>query len=172
MKVLFLDFDGVLNHQQFLIDAARENSEYPMTNLDRWVSMLDPAAVARLNEVVERTNCAVVVSSSWRIGSSRPELQHMLEVRGFRWSLLGCTPSCRTKENPHRGYEIQRWIDDWNEQHPDDTVTDADIAIIDDDSDMDHLLHRLVHTGFTVGLQDEHVDALVSLLGEDPIEPS
>lgn len=163
MKTLFLDFDGVLNSQPFLIEAhrIRKDWEHP-SELDRWVSMIDPEAVELLNEIVERTNCVIVVSSSWRIVNNRHDLQHFLELRGFSHSILGRTPSLGGR-NRKRGHEIQAWLDDWEASHPDDLI--ESFAIVDDDSDMAHLMDKLVHTDFRIGMQRMHVEKIVSMLG-------
>lgn len=121
----------------------------------------NPDAVERLNEVVRRTDCVIVISSSWRIGSSRHDLQHFLELRGFNYGVLSVTPSVG-KANRVRGDEIQLWLDRAKEKYGE----IESFAIVDDDSDMGHLMPRLVRTDFTTGLTDEHVEQLVSLLGE------
>lgn len=176
MKVLFLDFDGVLNSQPFLKEAAKARREarnqieeqelFLHMPEERWESMIDPAAVERLNAVIDRTGCKVVVSSSWRLLNTPVQLTSYLRNRGYRYKVLDRTPNSR-KYGEVRGHEIQKWIDDWNASHHVREHVTA-FAILDDDSDMAHLMDRLVHTSFTAGLQDEHVEQLVSLLGEDP----
>lgn len=160
MKVLFLDFDGVLNNQDFLMAACQEHKGR-RGETEFWVAMIDPECVERLNGVVRRTGCAVVISSSWRIGRNRQDLQHYLDLTGFKYSVLGCTPSIG-KAGRIRGDEIQLWLDRATNKYGE----IESFAIIDDDSDMGHLMPRLVNTSFKVGLQDEHVEQLVSLLGE------
>lgn len=61
MKILFLDIDGVLNHDVwFGSDAYRNHQE-------NWrVSMFDPDCVARVNRILQETGAKLVVSSSWR----------------------------------------------------------------------------------------------------------
>lgn len=169
MKVLFLDIDGVLNSQPFLIEAQRIRKDWEhSSSTERSISMINPDAVELLNEIVQRTDCAVVVSSSWRIGNNRHELQHYLELRGFRFSVLGCTPIISTPDSK-RGHEIQRWLDEWEAKNPGDII--ESFTILDDDSDMAHLMDRLVQTKFTVGLTNAHVEHAVSLLGEASGDP-
>ena len=68
-KYLFLDIDGVLNHDEwFESDAYRKNQ----TN---WkVSMFDPKCVERVNTILQQTGAQLVVSSSWRDMTDLPEI--------------------------------------------------------------------------------------------------
>lgn len=59
-----------------------------------------------------------------------------------------------------RGHEIQDWLRHRAERRDD---VEA-FVIIDDDSDMDHLLPKLVKTTCATGLLDEHVEAAARLL--------
>jgi hypothetical protein len=68
-KYLFLDIDGVLNHDEWF-----ESIEYK-TNQANWqVSMFDPECVARVNKILEATGAELVVSSSWRSMSDLPKI--------------------------------------------------------------------------------------------------
>jgi hypothetical protein len=76
-RILFLDFDGVLNSRGFLaMSRGLAISRYPH-------SEIDPEAVARVNRILERTEAEVVVSSSWRHGRTLAELQALLESHGL-----------------------------------------------------------------------------------------
>jgi histidinol phosphatase-like enzyme len=63
MKIIFLDFDGVLNSQEFL---KSHQGGFGMTQVD-------PRAAARLEKLVKATSAQIVISSSWGSysGSSR-----------------------------------------------------------------------------------------------------
>jgi hypothetical protein len=52
-KIIFLDIDGVLNNSKWL----KENKNNP----------IDPAAVNRINVIMQKTDAKIVISSSWRI---------------------------------------------------------------------------------------------------------
>jgi hypothetical protein len=84
MGVLFLDIDGVLNSTAYW---WREGQDVPMGQ----AGAIDPAAVARLNRIIEATGAVVVLSSSWRRQGVR-RVEAMLRTRGFAWSLLAATP--------------------------------------------------------------------------------
>jgi hypothetical protein len=108
-----------------------------------------------------------VISSSWRIGHSLDELRGFLRTRGAPLAasrVVGATPAWRTVESGNivgaydrRGGEIQAWLDDHPKHGP--------VAIVDDDADMGHLAHRLVRTTWLRGIEDEHVEKLVAMLG-------
>src|SRR5262245_22677615 len=53
-RVLFLDVDGVLNH------------EAAFTTMKLGPAPIDPACVAQLDRVVEATGAKIVLSSAWR----------------------------------------------------------------------------------------------------------
>jgi hypothetical protein len=141
--IIFLDFDGVLNSHAWF--AARRDS-----------TQLDPAAVALLNQLIERTDAQVVVSSSWRIGFSRLELEAGLRQVGFAGTVLDVTPNLR--EAYARGKEIALWRMQNRHVGP--------FVILDDDSDMGELMPFLIKTGFDLGLQQEHIDRAVAILTE------
>lgn len=160
MKVLFLDFDGVLNSADYA---------------GRWVAAgntgcigIDPEPVARLNRVIEATGAQVVVSSSWRCFSDHdtPEkLEAILRAAGYEHRIFDVTPQdfrCDWHDGDcsqgHRGGEINQWL----VEHPHIRVTK--FAIVDDSSDMGPLSDRLVQTTWAKGMQDEHADCLVEML--------
>lgn len=148
MKVLFLDIDGVLNSRKWFgsLHATIVAAKYPEEHFD-------PAAVARVNAIVERTGAVICVSSSWRLGRSVAELGELLATQGIRAEVVGATPV----DFRARGLEIARWL----AEHPEVTV----YAILDDDSDMRQLARQHVKTDFEDGLLDHHVESAVSLLG-------
>lgn len=138
MKIVFLDFDGVLNSTLFFI--ANPGAEICTEE------QVDPAAVARLNTIVSVSKADVVVSSTWRLHHDAAYLQRILDMRGFRGKVIDTTPVLHHRV---RGREIQAWLN-W---HPE----TEKFVILDDDSDMEHLSDRLIKTAFVNGLQDVHV---------------
>ena len=59
MKYIFLDVDGVLNHEQWYEDLDK-NPDAPAFPY----SCFDPQCVARVNEILEATGAQLVISSS------------------------------------------------------------------------------------------------------------
>lgn len=150
--ILFLDFDGVLNSHDFMFPGGV--NARPGSDPDE---MLDPAAVERLNQIVSRTGCDVVVSSAWRCGRSAADLEMLLAAVGYIYSIRDVTPY---HTSGIRGREIQAWISS-NPPKPE------AVCILDDDDDMAHLKRFLVKTTFKRGLQDEHVERAVAMLNKE-----
>lgn len=148
--ILFLDIDGVLNSARFL----REN---PGAFDGRVLSqMLDPAAVARLEQLSLATDMDVVVSSSWRIVFPLTSIAEALVAHGFTGRIVGATGTGRNRK-ANRGLEILAWLDS-------DQSAQDKFCILDDDSDMGVMLPVLVKTTWEDGLLDEHVDRALALL--------
>ena len=63
MKIIFLDIDGVLNHDQWYVSkeyqAIYQNED---NELD-----IDPKCAERINKICEQTDAKIVISSDWRI---------------------------------------------------------------------------------------------------------
>ena len=162
-KLLFLDVDGVLNSETFI-------RAYCLVHGERsWRSeSLDSAAVRRLNEVIQATGAQIVVSSTWRIGRSVEELQELLHGKGIVGEIVGKTPRLYrlpSGEERVRGHEIHEYIRTLS-------VPPSGIAIVDDDSDMAHMLPYLVQTSWVTGILDSHISKLVTMLKKpwrDPV---
>lgn len=158
MKVIFLDFDGVLNSQDFFkkLEGKIRNEE---DEVRYWATMIDPDAVKILNTIVETTGAKIVVSSTWRLLNTLTRLREILCLKGFRFPevIFDKTPNHVESGMRHRrGNQIQMWLN----KHPE----VEKYVIIDDDSDMEHLMHKLVKTSNYTGLQDEHIEPILEHL--------
>ena len=150
-RLVFLDFDGVLNSHHWLYRPDRDKEAEFLGNEHH---MLDPTAVGRVNRILRETGAKVVISSSWRHGWPVERLREILTTAGFVGEVLGYTP----QYGHDRGHEIEQWLDGNDEGHD-------PFVILDDDSDMGPLMKYLVKTTFEHGIQDEHVeDAIRRLL--------
>lgn len=147
-RVLFLDIDGVLNSEAWF---ARQRGR-GLTIISNRAELLDPAAVAQLNRVVEATGCKVVLSSSWRLHQRLLEVQDWLQQAGFIGQLHDRTPS-----TGHRGEEIGAWLG----RSPCDRY-----AIVDDEPDLTWHEGRWVPTTYSEGLTAALADRLIALLRE------
>ena len=149
MKIIFLDFDGVLNSSRFFKEQTPKGVLIASPGLD-------PKAVEVLNEIIERSGAMVVVSSAWRIGSSVVRLRGTLGEVGFRGKVRGLTPNFNTAE---RGREIQTWLDEDGKRYG-----VSSFVIIDDMGYMGLLQDRLVQTDFETGLLPEHIGPALAQL--------
>lgn len=97
--LIFLDIDGVLNGHQFSDDAQS--------------CLTDAACVSRLNRILDRVECEIVISSAWRYmihGGAMTVLgfQYMLRTHGMRCvNLIGVTETDEVTET--RGEQIRQW---------------------------------------------------------------
>ena len=147
MKLIFLDVDGVLNSRESFHKAYVDGKA-------RTLYHVDPDMVARLNKITDTTGAKLVLSSVWRY-SKWPTVRQVFRKAGMTGKFVGKTP--RTIGNDRRGTDIQRWLDE-NKKPIESFI------IIDDDSDMEHLMHRLVHTTNEKGLEDKHIEKAITLL--------
>ncbi len=148
-RILFLDIDGVLNSTEFF-----KRTEFEARG-ERPGSMIDETCVGRLNRLLYRIQADVVFSSSWRIHFSQAEIVDGLQQHGFRGDVIGITP----KYLGCRGNEIQAWLTARGRSAD-------DCVILDDSSDMAHLIPRLIRTSNDVGLTDADCDRAVALFSE------
>ena len=152
MRIVFLDFDGVLNSR-----ALVERSPSPHAP---GLGLLAEGAVARVERLCVEGRAGIVVSSTWRLAFGLPALQDMLRAKGLTTTpVLDVTPMIPHKRG--RGQEIQLWLDTtprargWSVEG---------MVILDDEPDMLHLMPWLVQSSFETGLTDLHLVAAQSVL--------
>jgi hypothetical protein len=163
--VLALDFDGVIAINQPLIGPR-------LTAAQRLVR----ERVARLNTIVERTGCLVVVSSTWRWNAIAQEghgvdmLLSWLREAGYTGDLAGITEA-KTDESTvalieaNRGLEILAWC----EAQP---VKPRALAVLDDLALRGAVAPVLVRTVEAIGITDADVERVVELLtAKRPVKP-
>lgn len=167
-KILFLDIDGVLSIPDFNIGWELNISKQKL-----------------LGKIIEKTNCDIVLSSSWR-KNTLEETKNYMTLKGFLFSdkIIGITIRAYhyidTKEKIHlsipRGVEIKQWLDtnihsnngkDFNRLK---LGVDFTYCILDDDSDM-LLEHRnnFIKTNGSNGLTQKDVDKTIVILNNNII---
>lgn len=168
MKVLFLDVDGVLNSRETFLrnheawQASGEPTKNPRTF--GWpMGHLDETLIKRLNCICEKTNCSIVLSSSWRIISQLRDFGSWLQMKGFEYPhrLIDRTANLDlTGEENRRGMEIKDWLDR-------NTYRNISKYVILDDDCYDIInVHpkNLVHTNFVDGITEENVQQAIAIL--------
>ncbi len=142
MKVLFLDYDGVIN---------KISPEYstPTRTFGNIMTMAEPELVYRLNLIVDRTDCEIVLSSSWR---HMTDWEEAMKLSGVFKKILDATP-LRSTLGGSRGHHIKEWL-----------MTRPEVtkyAILDDDADMlEEQQPNFFKTDAATGLTQEIADAV------------
>mgnify|MGYP000937116832 CR=1 FL=1 len=148
-KIIFLDFDGVLNSvrsvtaEQNLVNAVR--AKYDILAGKPIASGFDPIAVKLMWQLIIKTDSYVVVSSAWRKAISLSDIRNIFHHE-FGWPsddanerIIGVTGR---RGDGHRGREIQQWIDDHTVG-----IANFKYIIIDDSYDfLDHQHKRFIQT--------------------------
>ena len=163
--VVFLDFDGVVAQVIYRPRLVDESEEQWVRRQASAHERIDPAAVARLNRLVDAIPAVrFVVSSSWRTPTKEGKVLHpparlaeYLHHHGFRGTVIDVTPHLPSLE---RWDEIQAWLDAQ-------AVPPTAFAILDD-WNMGPLRARHVQTDYDTRLTDADVDRAMALLQPGP----
>jgi hypothetical protein len=139
--IIFLDFDGVLNSNAWVWSHSNDGFDH-----------IDPSRVALVNQLIARSKARVVVSSAWRILHTVEELRGGLAEHGFAGDIIGATD----RVGSVRGDQIQRWLT--ANEH------DGPFVILDDSTDMAHLLPSLVRCNADTGITQTEVDRALEVL--------
>lgn len=122
--IIFLDFDGVLNTEQYQAQLAVEGKP----TKDAWGPIFDPRAVGNLHKIIAATDARIVISSSWRYIHRLECLRKMWGVRYLPGEIedvipIGASYSSRDeqidvylKAHPTNNYVIIDDFDDFTEQ--------------------------------------------------------
>lgn len=146
MKIIFLDYDGVVNNLVFFDINGEPTFGYVgpdgEKSIDRQVN--DFQAIAWLNKICREFECKLVITSTWRW---RDDYQECLYRAGLneKIEILGRTP--KSNLGHQRGWEIQEWFFQNKDKY-----NIEDYIILDDDSDMLHFSSHLIKTDTYRGL--------------------
>jgi hypothetical protein len=143
MNVLFLDVDGVLN----TIRSVR------IFGFD----YIDSKMVSLVAKIVNETKAEIVLSSSWRTPKKDKKLVEQA-LGEYSLFIFDCTPVITP---PHRGKEIQSWL----QNNP-----VANFAIIDDDSRA-NIKGHFFQTDENIGLTNEICKKIISHFAEGEKSP-
>ena len=82
INVLFLDHDGVICLPDQWGKRNKGSSE-----IENYFDKFDKKAIKILNEIIEKTDCEIVVSSDWRFHCKIDQMQELYLKRGILKSL-------------------------------------------------------------------------------------
>ncbi len=150
MKVIFLDVDGVLYSNEYIVEKTHAIGR--KLHLDE---RLDDNCIQILKRIVDITGAKIVVTSSWKISD--------LDILSSRLKQHGLDIYDITKNyGDERGREIREWLSKREV---------SKFVIIDDDifRDYDGLLQYLVQPSLYHGraLNETHIAQVLNILGED-----
>jgi hypothetical protein len=148
MKVLFLDHDGVI----CLVLEWGGRFGRDREGLDSVFDDFAPYAIETLNEIIEATDCEIVVSSDWRHHATLEQMQELYKVRGIKKSPIGMTGvadySTVQKLERARCIEIRQYL----EKHPEITKW---VAV--DDMDLSSLGNFVMTPSSGLGIHQEGI---------------
>ena len=104
MKIIFLDFDGVMVTDRYQAQLTDSNS--PLR--DDYGAKFDPVCVKNLRHIIDATDAGIVVTSTWKMEMGLDGIQQMWNARNLPGKVIGVTPDI---DPIHRGDEIQAWLD-------------------------------------------------------------
>lgn len=158
MKLIFLDVDGVLNSENYIVSEFERlgHDKYVETYLKQGGIPFDPECLRMLRYILDVTGALICVSSTWRLcKDQRERLNTALGKYSSR--IIGYTKSL----NGIRGIEIERFLEDLKEIK----APIEKYIIIDDDNDMlESQKENLVITDFKTGLNVETAMKSVRIL--------
>lgn len=191
-KIIFLDIDGVLNHNDFYKKYPPEiRNAWRDLNEDEFGDMFSPESIHHLNVITDVCNAEIVISSTKRL-DTKGDLKLMQEImhkRGINGKLVGITPYMRYnnsfKATVPRGCEIKFWLEmrgfthiNWNKDIQEEYIKSSGISnyiIIDDDSDMlyeqrNHFIHTLPPPRHYAGLDEKYCKEAIYKLSKTVID--
>ena len=154
MKVIFLDFDGVLNSAQY--DKIRDVSSN--TNLDE-------TRMPLLKQIVDATGAVIVLSTSWRSHWSKKESE-CTPIGGWINATFAKYGMAIYDKTPQLSFQAgrQKEILSWLEYPPE--RVDSYVILDDDGLGWGKLSDRLIKTSPHIGkgLEEEHVQKAIAIL--------
>ena len=166
-KIIFLDFDGVLNtgHNQNLLMYHGKPCK------DKHGAFFDHYAVAELKRIVDETGADIVIESSWKY-LGLEAMQQMWSDRNMPGNVIDVTPSSASDKwllnadlddvdpgcTQWKGVEIASWIADNLHEETRYVITDDEYVILD--SQMPHFILANPYDGITPELADRAIKLL------------
>ena len=151
-KIIFLDFDGVLNteHYQGLLQYQGKPWQ------DEYGAFFDPKAVKQLKRIIDATDADIVVESSWKY-LGLDAMKELWKVRNLPGTIIDITPSLLGK---NKGVEIASWLSKYAKH-------DIRYVIIDDEYViLDSQLPHFILTNPYEGITEEQANRAISMLNE------
>lgn len=145
MKVLFLDFDGVLNTDRFV----RVNQQFGLC--------LEPSKLMYLKEIVNKTNAHIVIHSSWRMYFDKTGSHYICKYMNDEFMKYGLVIDDCTRINLRRKESIEDYI----------VRHDLKEYVIVDDMYLSSTLidNHFIKTDAHYGITDQIKNEIIKMLG-------
>ena len=153
MKIIFLDFDGVMDTAYYDHVLSKEG----LSGNDSFGSVFDPNCVKNLKEIIDKTGADIVVSSSWKYFMTYKDFLDMWEYRCLPGFVTDVTPTPTVRRN--RGDEIDAWLQECD--------VECQYVIIDDLDESnfnEHQLQRLLVVNPFNGIDEEIAERAIEIL--------
>ena len=155
-KIIFLDFDGVLNTEYHQRQLQFEGKIWQ----DKHGAIFDPEAVKQLQAIVDKTHADIVIESSWKY-LGLEAMQEMWQDRQLPGKVIGITPSAISdnillstdldvldSSMLHcKGAEIASWLHENNMQEVPYVIIDDEYVILE--SQLPHFILTNPYDGLT-----------------------
>lgn len=153
MRIVFLDFDGVLNTAHYI--HVMESRKLQCN--DEYGSLFDPASVSYLGRIIDKTDAKIVVTSSWKNLMSYSDILSMWHKRSLPGEVIDVCPIPEGRRK--RGDEVDAWISECKES--------CQYVILDDmsvDNFNKHQLDHLIVINPYYGIDQVTVERAIDIL--------
>ena len=177
VKIIFLDFDGVLNNAEYKAHTPKDSVTEQSGKLFSDTLAFDPAAIKRLNRIIDETGAKIVVTSSWRyLGIGK--LQKIWNQHGLHGKIIDITSlhavdefilehGLEWLENGYEGndmasprsMEIENWLQNRNSDL-------FNYVILDDMPMPSNLQPHFVQVNPAYGLLDPQMEKTIKMLND------
>lgn len=152
-KVIFLDFDGVLDNYYYCYQLRKQG----LPERDNYGMIFDTSCVECLKYILDKTDAHIVITSSWKDFMTYEELLKMWHERKLPGTVFDTAPSMISK----RGDEIDQWLKEFKRP--------CSYVILDDLDDSffnPHQLEHFIQINPNRGIQMEDAKKAVEILNE------
>ena len=168
-KIIFLDFDGVLNTENYNLVLKRKGKICQ----DEYGALFDPNAVKQLKRIVDATGADIVIESSWKY-LGLDAMKELWEIRNLPGRVIDITPSSVSDEYLSnvdldnldasmlhcKGLEISSWLSEKGQSNTRYVIIDDEYVVLESQSSNFILINPYE------GITEEQANQAISILNE------
>ena len=168
-KIIFLDFDGVLNTENYNLVLKRKGKICQ----DEYGALFDPNAVKQLKRIVDATGADIVIESSWKY-LGLDAMKELWEIRNLPGRVIDITPSSVSDEYLSnvdldnldasmlhcKGLEISSWLSEKGQSNTRYVIIDDEYVVLESQSS------NFILTNPYEGITEEQANKIISILNE------